>query len=150
MDGPGSSLAEPPAIVRRSIRPTEVLNGALAVGMAVFHGAFVVALVGGGILVVRNPRAWRLHAVTIACTTAVAAARADCPMTVLEARFRERAGWTPHETGFISHYLIEPWHPAGITRPVRLGIIAAWIVPNMAAYGWIARRWRYGRRRTAD
>jgi hypothetical protein len=139
-------VAQP--IAPRSRRPTEVLNGAMAVAMAVVHGAFVVALVGGGIAVVRNPRAWRLHVLTIACTTAVAGAGADCPMTVLEARFRARAGWASHETGFISHYLIEPWHPAGITRPVRAGIIAAWIVPNVAAYGWLARRWRLGRRRT--
>ncbi len=118
-----------------------MLNGALAVGMAVVHGAFVVVLVGGAILVVRNPRAWRLHVPAIVCMTAVAGAGADCPMTTAEARFRARAGWPRHDTGFVSHYLIEPWHPAGITPRVRTGIIAAWIVPNVAAYGWLARRW---------
>ena len=122
-----------------------MLNGAGAVGMAVVHGAFVLVLVGGAVMVVRNPRAWRVHVPAIVAMSVVAGAGADCPMTVAEARFRARAGWTAHETGFISHYLIEPWHPAGITPRVRLGIIAAWIVPNVTAYGWLA--WRRTRRR---
>jgi len=127
-------------------RATEGLNGALAVGMAAVHGAFVVVLVGGAVVVLRDPRAWRLHVPAIVAMATVAGAGADCPMTVLEARFRARAGWSRHETGFISHYLIEPWHPAGITRSIRAAIIAAWILPNVTAYGVLARR-RLARRR---
>ena len=63
----------------------------------------------------------------------------DCPLTELEDRFRERAGWPPHETGFISHYLVEPWHPAGINTPIRLGIMAISLVPNILAYTVVVR-----------
>jgi hypothetical protein len=147
MDEPLESAGAAPAPRARSSRATEGLNGALAVGMAAVHGAFVVVLVGGAVVVLRDPRAWRLHVPAIVAMATVAGAGADCPMTVLEARFRARAGWPRHETGFISHYLIEPWHPAGITRSIRAAIIAAWILPNVTAYGVLARRWHLGRRR---
>ena len=68
--------------------------------MAVVHGAFVLVLVGGAIVVVRNPRAWRLHVPTIVAMTAVSSIGDLCQMTVLEARFRARAGWASHESGF--------------------------------------------------
>jgi hypothetical protein len=149
MDEPGGSAGAAPAPRARSRRVAEGVNGALAVGMAAVHGAFVVVLVGGAVVVVRDPRAWRLHVPAIVAMATVAGAGADCPMTVLESRFRARAGWPSHETGFISHYLIEPWHPAGITRSVRVALIAAWIIPNVTAYGVLARRWHLGRRRAA-
>ena len=136
-------------LVPAAASPAQRVNGALAVAMAAVHGAFVVVLVGGAVVVIRHPRAWRLHVPAIAAMATIAGAGADCPMTVLEARFRASAGWPRHETGFISHYLIEPWHPAGITRSIRAAIIAAWILPNVTAYGVLARRWHLGRRRRA-
>ena len=74
---------------------------------------------------VRDPPPPRVAARYVPATSArttIAGAGADGPMTVLEARFRAVPPGGPcHETGFISHYLIEPWHPAGITRSIRLG-----------------------------
>jgi hypothetical protein len=123
-----------------------VLNQVLAVSVPVIHFAFVVVLVGGAFVVWRHPRLWKIHLPAVIAMTAVAAAGADCPLTDLEDHFRERAGWPAHDSGFISHYLVEPWHPAGITPPIQIGIIAIWLVPNVIAYASVVR---WARRRPA-
>lgn len=111
-----------------------MLYEVLAVVVALVHLAFVVVLVGGAFVVSRHPWWWKLHLPAVIAMTAVTSVGADCPLTILETRFRERAGWDIYQTGFISHYLVEPWHPAGVTPPIRLAIIAIWIVPNLIAY----------------
>lgn len=118
-----------------------MLYGALAVAAAALHLAFVIVLVGGAAAVCRHPAWWKLHAPAALAMTVVTLAGADCPLTVLENQLRARAGWSTYESGFISHYLVEPWHPAGIDVPIRLGIIAIWLVPNVVAYT-IVVRWR--------
>jgi hypothetical protein len=122
-----------------------VIDQVLAVAVPLIHFAFVVVLVGGAFVVWRHPRLWKVHLPAVLAMTAVAAAGADCPLTDLEDHFRERAGWPPHNTGFISHYLVEPWHPAGITTPIKIGIIAIWVVPNVIAYASVVR-WAHHRR----
>jgi hypothetical protein len=79
------------------------------------HFAFVVVLIGGAVVVWRQPTWWKVHFPAVIAMTAVTSIGADCPLTVLENHFREQAGWGRYETGFISHYLVEPWHPTGIT-----------------------------------
>jgi hypothetical protein len=116
-----------------------VLDQVLAVAVPVVHFAFVVVLIGGAFVVMRHPRLWKVHLPLVLAMTAVASVGADCPLTTLEDRFRERAGWPPHRTGFISHYLVEPWHPAGVTTPIRIGIIAIWVIPNVVAYVGVVR-----------
>lgn len=108
--------------------------GALAVIVVMLHFAFVLVLVGGAFVVYRHPRWWKVHLPAVVAMTVVTSLGADCPLTVLETRFRERASWDTYQNGFIDHYLVEPWHPAGITPPIRLAIIAIWIVPNLVAY----------------
>lgn len=73
---------------------------------------------------------------------AVTLSGSDCPLTTIEKHFREVAGWSVYRNGFISHYLVEPFHPAGITSGVRIVIIAAWIVPNILGYGLAFRNVR--------
>ena len=125
-----------------------VFDEVMAVAVPVVHFAFVVVLVGGAFVVMRHPRWWKVHLPAVLAMAAVASVGADCPLTDLEAHFRERAGWAPYDTGFISHYLVEPWHPAGITTPIRFGIIAIWLVPNVLAYVVVVR-WALHRPTTA-
>ena len=124
-----------------------VVYGWLAVATALLHLAFVIALVGGAWVVYRHPAYARVHLLVVGAMTVVTVAGADCPFTVIENHLRRRAGWTTYQTGFISHYLIEPWHKAGITPSIRAAIIAIWIIPNVVAYGMIVQRAR--RRRDA-
>jgi hypothetical protein len=116
-----------------------VIDEVLAVAVPLVHFAFVVVLVGGAFVVLRHPRWWKVHLPAVLAMTAVTSIGLDCPLTDLENHFRERAGWSRYETGFISHYLVEPWHPSGINTPIRFGIIAIWLVPNVLAYVGVVR-----------
>jgi hypothetical protein len=111
-----------------------VLYEVLAVAVPLVHFAFVVVLVGGAFVVYRRPRRWKLHLPAVLAMTAVTGVGVSCPLTVLETRLRQSAGWDAYDAGFISHYLVEPWHPSGITSPIRVAIIAIWLVPNVIAY----------------
>jgi hypothetical protein len=116
----------------------------LVVTVALVHFAFVVVLIGGALVVRRQPSRWRLHLPALVAMMTVTGLGAACPLTVLESQARRAAGWDAYDGGFISHYLVEPWHPAGITPPIRLAIIAIWLVPNTVAYvavvRWLRRR----------
>jgi hypothetical protein len=116
-----------------------VLYEPLAVSVALLHFAFIVVLVGGALAVWRHPRHWKLHLPAVAAMTAVTGFGAACPLTVLELGLREQAGWDTYEGGFVEHYLIDPWHPSGITLPIRVAVIAIWLVPNVVAYLGVVR-----------
>jgi hypothetical protein len=111
----------------------------LAYTTALAHLAFIIALVGGAFAVWRRPGFWRLHLPVVVAMATVSLLGADCPLTVLENFFRERGGWDAYDGGFISHYLVEPLNPEGITSTIRAGIILAWIVPNVVAYMLVVR-----------
>jgi hypothetical protein len=121
-----------------------VLYEAFAVAVPVAHFAFVAVLVGGAFVVYRAPRQWKLHLPAVVAMTTVTAVGISCPLTELELLARDGAGWETYDNGFVSHYLVEPWHPAGITPPIRLAIIAIWLVPNVIAYigvlRWVRQR----------
>lgn len=123
-----------------------MLYEVLAVAVPLVHVAFVVVLVGGAVVVYRDPSRWTLHLPAVIAMTAVTSVGASCPLTVLETRVRQAAGWDTYDTGFVSHYLVEPWHPSGITAPIRVAITAIWLVPNVIAYITVLR-WRRHRSR---
>jgi hypothetical protein len=116
---------------------------ALAVATAFLHFAYIVVLVGGAYVVWRRPRFWRVHILAVIAMVIVRGLGHDCPLTWLENRFRVRGGWDSYEPqGFISHYLVRPWHPSGINLGINAAIAAIWIVPNVLVYGSLVRRWR--------
>jgi Protein of Unknown function (DUF2784) len=119
---------------------------ALSYGTALTHLAFVVLLVGGAFVVHRRPSFAWFHLPLVVAMAVVSFAGADCPLTTLESYFRERAGWQPHGNGFVSTYLVEPWHPEGITPGIRVLIILIWIVPNVVACGHVLLSRRRQRR----
>ena len=102
--------------------------------MAVTHLAFIAFLIAGGPLARRMPKLIKWHLGAIGVTAAINLAGAECPLTVWEKHFLAQAGREPYESGFISHYLVEPIYPAGIDGRVNLMILAAWMVPTGFAY----------------
>ena len=127
-----------------------VLVGELAGAVAVVHLLAVALLLSGALLALRWPRLLPVHLAVAGSILAVNLAGADCPLTDLEQALRAAAGEAAYGGGFIAHYLIEPWHPAGITPGVSLGIYAMAVAPNaLAAVLHLRRRRRQPAQRLA-
>ena len=124
---------------------TSVLAGELAGAVAVVHLLAVALLLSGALLALRWPRLLPVHLVVAGSILAVNLAGADCPLTDLEQGLRDAAGEAPYSGGFISHYLIEPWHPAGITPAVSVGIYAVALAPNLLGAALLLQRRRAAR-----
>jgi Protein of Unknown function (DUF2784) len=112
----------------------------VARAVVVVHLSFVVFLIVGGPLGRRFRAVVPAHLAAIVAAVAINVTGSECPLTVLEKHFLRLAGRTPYRGGFISHYLVEPVHPSGITGKVNLVLLAAWIVPTAVAYAVLGRR----------
>ena len=108
--------------------------------VAASHFAFIAFLVVGGPLGRRYTRLRPAHLAAIAATIAINLTSSDCPLTTVETRLLRASGRVPYEHGFISHYLVEPFHPAGIDGRVNLVLLSAWMVPTALAYSITSRR----------
>ena len=106
---------------------------------AIVHLAFIAFLVVGGFTGRRSAGMRLAHLAAVAITVAINLSGSDCPLTVAENRLREAGGAAPYETGFVSHYLVEPFHPAGINGTINLLILVAWMLPTATAYLWPER-----------
>jgi hypothetical protein len=103
--------------------------------VAMTHFAFVAFLISGGPLSRRFPRVRPAHIATIGITAAINLSGSDCPLTVFEMKLLRASGRVPYDTGFISHYFVEPFHPSGINGRVNLVLLGAWMIPTALAYG---------------
>ena len=104
------------------------------------HGAFVVFVVLGGVLVLWNLRwAW-VHLPAAVWGAWVEFAGKICPLTPLENHLRSLAGEDGYPGGFIEHYVIPLMYPVGLTRDTQfvLGLIVVAI--NLIAYAFAIRR----------
>lgn len=111
--------------------------------IAGIHLLLIVIMLVGGLLAWRWPRMLWLHIPCAAAILAVNLLGADCPLTTIELALRRAGGQPGYDGGFISHYLIKPWHPLGITATVRQVIYGVAILPNVVAYaGLLVRRSR--------
>jgi hypothetical protein len=114
------------------------LVAARAVGLT--HMAIVGFLIAGGPFARRFPRLRPAHLATIAIIVGVNLTDSACPLTMLEMKLLRASGRVPYDTGFISHYFVEPFHPAGINGRVNLVLLSAWMIPTAFAYVLPSRR----------
>jgi hypothetical protein len=119
------------------LTPVELLAARL---VALTHFTFVVFLIAGGPLSRRFPRLRPAHVATIAIIVGINLTDSHCPLTVAEMNLLRASGRVPYETGFISHYFVEPFHPAGINGRVNLILLGAWMIPTAFAYAVPSRR----------
>jgi hypothetical protein len=110
------------------------------------HLAFIVFVVAGALLLLRDARwAW-LHAPAALWGAYAELTATLCPLTPLENALRRRAGAAGYEGGFVEHYLIPLIYPPGLA-PAHQRWIGAFVVAlNVALYAWA---WRRSRRRRA-
>ena len=116
----------------------------LADFVVVAHGAFILFVVLGSLLVFRwRWMAW-VHLPAAAWGAAVEFFGWFCPLTHLEQFLRHASGAAGYSGGFIEHYLIPIIYPAGLTREVQLLLGCAVVAVNLFAYLTIWRRiWRH-------
>src|SRR5687768_14791810 len=122
---------------------------ALAFLTVLFHLAFILFVVFGGLLVARRRRLAPLHLACAAWGAYVSLANRMCPLTPLEKWFRRQGGGAGYTGDFIEHYMLAVIYPTGLTADIQKLLGAAVIILNVAAYAWILRAHRRGRRRRA-
>jgi hypothetical protein len=64
-----------------------------------------------------------------------------CPLTPLENHFRELAGESRYQGGFIEHYLIHVLYHVDYTLTLRVTLGLVVVALNAVAYGEYLRRW---------
>jgi uncharacterized membrane protein YhhN len=107
------------------------------------HFAFVLFVIGGGVLALR----WR-HLAWIHVPVALYGAIIEfvgfiCPLTPLENWLRVRGGGAGYSGGFVAHYITAVMYPAGLTRREQFVLGTAVLVLNGAVYAvWWRRRRR--------
>lgn len=102
--------------------------------LVLFHFAFIVFVVLGGIFVLRKPRLAWLHMPCAVWGMLVEFNGWICPLTPWEQTLRLKAGDRGYAGGFIEHYLLALIYPDGLTPQIQvvLGIIV--LALNLAVY----------------
>jgi Protein of Unknown function (DUF2784) len=106
----------------------------LADAVLVLHGAFIVFVALGGLLVLRWPRLAWLHLPAVVWGAWISLSGSICPLTPLENRLRVLGGEAGYAGGFIEHYLTALIYPVALTREVQLALGALVVIINLAVY----------------
>ena len=109
--------------------------------VALLHLAFVLFVVGGGLLVWRWPRLAWLHLPAVAWGALIEFTGWMCPLTPLEQHLRQIIGQAGYAGGFIDHYLLALLYPVGLTREGQWALGVGVLVINGAVYGLLLGRW---------
>ena len=101
----------------------------------VFHLAFIVFALLGGLLAIR----WRwmvwLHLPAAGWGFFVEVTGRICPLTPSENMLREQAGSSGFSGGFVAHYLVPLIYPAGLTPDIQWLLAGVVVAVNLAVYG---------------
>ena len=108
--------------------------------VAQLHLAFVLFVIGGGLLVVKWPKIAWIHLPAVAWGAIVEFTGWICPLTPLENALRAMAGASAYDSDFIARYILPLLYPAQLTRNVQLilGIVVLGV--NVMLYSWLWRR----------
>lgn len=109
------------------------------------HLAFILFVMGGGLLLLRWPRMVWLHLPALIWAVFVEVSSCLCPLTPLENYFRDLAGGDMYRGDFIAQYLLPLIYPAGLTPKIQLVLAGVVIVLNLIIYTVIIRAGRRAR-----
>jgi hypothetical protein len=109
------------------------------------HLAFILFVVGGGLLVWRWPKLLPWHVTAAVWGVFVALTNRICPLTPLENWLLVRAGRGGYAGGFIDRYLAPVVYPEGLTPSAQTGLGVFVIVWNLGVYLWLWRSRRLSR-----
>ena len=98
------------------------------------HFGFIIFVVFGGLLAIKNVKwAW-LHVPAAAWAGLVEFAGWICPLTPLENWLSLRAGGGTYQESFISHYLLPLIYPTELTRCLQFILGTAVLLINLLVY----------------
>ncbi|MCW8841721.1 MAG: DUF2784 domain-containing protein [Gammaproteobacteria bacterium] len=107
------------------------------------HFLFILFVLFGGLLVLyRRWTAW-LHVPMFLWGALVNLTPWRCPLTPLENHFRQLAGQTGYEGGFVEHYIAPLVYPQGLTADLGMVVGTATLLWNTAVYGFVFYRGRH-------
>jgi len=116
-----------------------MLFALLADAVVLFHLAFVLFVVAGGLVVLRWRRLMWIHLLAAAWGAGVEFSGWPCPLTPLEQWLRTSAGSDAYETDFLAYYLLPLLYPAGLTRDAQYLLGTLVITVNGAVYALLWR-----------
>jgi hypothetical protein len=105
-----------------------------ATAVALFHGAFILFVVIGGVAVLRWPKLAWIHVPAAIWGMLIEFAGWYCPLTSLENDLLRRAGQEGYSDGFVAHYLFAIIYPQGLTRGMEVAIGAFVLAVNVGVY----------------
>jgi len=108
----------------------------------VVHGAFVLFVLFGGLLVLRRPRVACLHVPAAAWGAWIEFAGTVCPLTPLENWLRAQAGQSTYSSDFVERYLMPLIYPASLTRELQYAFGGLVLVVNAILYAIVLWRRR--------
>ncbi len=98
------------------------------------HLGFILFVALGGILVVKWRKVAFLHLPCALWGVLIAFGGWICPLTPLEMHFRQLAGQTGYDGGFIDHYVMPLVYPAGLTRGMQIAFGVTILTVNLLVY----------------
>jgi hypothetical protein len=114
-----------------------MLTRILADIVVVFHFAFVLFVVLGGILSLWWRRIIWVHIPLALWGALVEFTGWICPLTPLEHWLRLQGDGTAYRGEFIEHYILPILYPSGLTREIQLILGAFVVVINLLIYGYV-------------
>lgn len=109
-------------------------------GLVVVHFLFILFVISGGFLVLRNRKWAFVHLPAALWAATVEFTGWFCPLTPLENWLRLQGGGTRYTSSFVEQYLLPLLYPAQLTRGLQIGLGLAVVVLNVTVYLRVYRR----------
>ena len=111
-----------------------MIHRVLADFVVVFHLAFIVFVVAGGLLALR----WRwvplVHVPAALWGVYIELSGGICPLTPLENALRRAAGSSGYSGSFVEHYIVPVIYPASLSSSVQLALAGSLVLANLVIY----------------
>jgi len=111
--------------------------------LVLLHLAFVLFVVFGAILVRYRRWVMWVHLPAALWGAFISAIGGVCPLTPWENHFRQLAGQSGYQGGFIEHYIIPVLYPSALTLDLQRAEAVFVVIVNAGLYLWV---WKKGLR----
>lgn len=114
----------------------------LADAIIIIHLIFILFVISGGLLLLRNKRWSIVHLPAALWAVIIEFKGWMCPLTPLENWFREKGGNSIYQGDFIERYLLPIIYPADLTKELQIIFGLSVIIINIAVYIWVLNKIR--------